>query len=468
MSTTQLAPLVSLQAPKDIAIEQIETELSAIWRNYSQQKVDGSSLAAVRATTFTLVVYEPEETQQLLATLGYYTGPIDGIGGPRTEAAVRAAQETYKLPINGHTSPQLIEQLRHELAICRGEITADGAACSMSSYAMDAGGTGMADAIAAQNPCRIISLFPTLEPATAGITAQVSAYCAIQKQSQNALACCEYIALKGSEPALEQGHDLVKQLLINDLPSYLWWKAAPNVDQRLFQELGQACKAVIVDSSQFKLNPEQDLQQLHALIQSGQAVSDLNWKRLAPWQELAAEAFDPPERWAGLLAVDRVTIDYEKGSNVQALMFLGWLASRPHLEWQPIKRVHEPGDYDIQRITFKSRDGREIEAELAAMPIGDVGLVMGDIVDFRLSSSDSQADCCTILCSETIGCTRMERGTPENCYVQQVAPMSDQKAETLLAEQLGGWSRDLLYEESLAIAVKITQIEAAMLAVAAV
>jgi glucose-6-phosphate dehydrogenase assembly protein OpcA len=457
--TTQLAPLVSLQAPKDVSVGQIETELSAIWQNASQQ-TDGSSLAAVRATTFTLVVYEPEETQQLLATLGYYTGPIDGIGGPRTEAAIRAAQETYKLPISGHSTPQLIEQLRHELAICRGELTEEGAACSMSSYAMDSGGAGIADAIATQNPCRIISLFPSDRQPDGVITAQVSAYCAIQKQSQNTLACCEYIALKGTETALENGHALVKGLLISNLPSYLWWKSTPNVDYRLFQEMGKACDAVIIDSSQFRQQPEQDLQQIHGLIQAGTAISDLNWKRLAPWQELAAEAFDPPERWAGLLAVDRVTIDYEKGNNVQALMFLGWLASRPHLEWQPVKRVHEAGDYDIQRITFKSADGREIEAELAAIPIGEPGLVIGDIVDFRLSSTDPAADCCTILCSETTGCMRMERGTADNCYIQQVSPINDQKAETLLAAQLSGWSRDLLYEESLAIAVKITQIEA--------
>jgi glucose-6-phosphate dehydrogenase assembly protein OpcA len=462
--TTQLAPLVSLQSPKDVSVTQIEAELSNVWQNYGQQSVDGSSLDAVRAETFTLVVYEPEETQQILATLGYYTGPIDGIGGPRTEAAIRSAQETYKLPINGNASPQLLEQLRHELAICRGEISEEGAACSMSSYAMDSGGAGIADAIATQNPCRIISLFPAsalpASPPDDVITAQVSAYCAIQKRSQNALVCCEYIALKGSEQALERGHELVKGLLINNLPSYLWWKSAPNVDQVLFQEMGQACDGIVVDSSQFMVQPEQDLQQLQDLIQAGRSVSDLNWKRLAPWQELAAEAFDPPARWAGLLAVDRVTIDYEKGNNVQALMFLGWLASRPHLEWQPIKRVHEAGDYDIQRITFKAADGREIEAELAAIPIAASSLVIGDIVDFRLASTDPAADCCTILCSETTGCMRMERGTADNCYIQQVSPINDQKAETLLAAQLGSWSRDVLYEESLAIAVKITQIEA--------
>jgi len=56
----------------------------------------------------------------------------------------------------------------------------------------------------------------------------------------------------------------------------------------------------------------------------GTPVADLNWLRLSAWQELTAEA-DPPQRRAALKEVDRVTIDYEKGSPAQALMFLvGW------------------------------------------------------------------------------------------------------------------------------------------------
>ncbi|NJN48751.1 MAG: glucose-6-phosphate dehydrogenase assembly protein OpcA [Alkalinema sp. RL_2_19] len=312
----------------------------------------------------------------------------------------------------------------------------------------------MADAIATQNPCRIISIFPGSSLKDEGVTAQVSAYCPIQKKDKNALVCCEYITLKGTEQALEHADGLVKGLLINDLPKYLLVESDPQCRPQSVSGTGKTCDAVIIDSSQFMADPEGDIRQIHDLIQAGIAVTDLNWRRLAPWQELAAEAFDSPDRWAGLLEVDRVTIDYEKGNDAQALMFLGWLASRPNLEWQPTKRVLAADEDDIQRITFKSQNGREIEAELAAIPISEPGIIIGDIVDFRLSSTNPEADCCTILCSEATGCTRMERGT-DNCYIQQVSPVTDQKAETLLAEQLSSWSRDLLYEESLAIAVEI-------------
>jgi glucose-6-phosphate dehydrogenase assembly protein OpcA len=455
---SQSAPLVSLQAPKDVSLGQIEAELDGIWKSYSLTAGDGTNLAAVRASTFTLVVYEPEETQQLLATLGYYTGPIDGIGGPRTEAAIRSAQVAYGLPINGKSSPALLEKLRYELAVCRGEIVEEGAACNISPYGMDSEGAGIADAIAAQSPCRIIALFP-IAGNDEGVSAQVSAYCPIQKRSSNTLVCCEYITLTGTEAALERVHGLVKDLLIGDLPSYLWWKSTLNVDQTLFRELGRSCTAVVVDSSRFMPDPQGDLQRIYQLMEAGISVSDLNWRRLAPWQELAAEAFDSPSRWEGLLQVDRVTIDYEKGNSAQALMFLGWLASRPHLEWQPVARMHVGGDYDLQRITFVAASGQQVEAELAAIPMGDPGTVIGDLVDFRLTSSNPEADCCTILCSETMGCMRMESGvSAQNCYVQQVSPLRDQNAEALLSEQLHSWSRDVLHEESLAVVAKIVSL----------
>jgi glucose-6-phosphate dehydrogenase assembly protein OpcA len=172
------------------------------------------------------------------------------------------------------------------------------------------------------------------------------------------------------------------------------------------------------------------------------------------WQELTAAAFDPPERRAALGEVDRVTIDYEKGNAAQALMFLGWLASR--LEWEPIAFTEEGGDYDLKHVKFKAPNNRQIEAELAAIPTADWGEIPGDMVGLRLTSTNLNADCCTILCSETTGCMRMEAGgSAQACRTEQVTPMSDQRAESLLSQQLQRWGRDMLYEESLAVVAKI-------------
>ncbi len=453
---TKSAPIVSLQPPKDISIDEIESELSQIWQSYSNVG-DSAYPAATRAATFSLVVYEPEETQQLLAALGFYNGPIDGIDGPRTSWALEAVQKTFKLPVTGKSNPETIARLREEVAKKRGQaVTLDVNGGVMPQYAQDASGSGVADAIAAANPCRILALCP-MAGEDEGVTAQVSAYCPVQKQSGNSLICCEYITLRGTEAAIERIAGMLPALLIGDLPKFLWWKATPDLENSLFKRLAESCNSIIIDSSHFN-EPEAELLQVQSLLESGIPISDLNWRRLAAWQELSAEAFDPPERRASIKEIDRVTLDYEKGNATQPLMYLGWLASR--LQWQPISYKQEGGDYDIKRIQFVASDGRQIEAELAAIPTADSGDIPGDLIALRLTSTNINADCCTVLCSETGGCMRMEAGGgAQSCRIQQVTPLFDQKAEKLLsATLLQRWGRDRLYEESMAVTAAILKL----------
>ncbi|MBE9009881.1 glucose-6-phosphate dehydrogenase assembly protein OpcA [Pseudanabaenaceae cyanobacterium LEGE 13415] len=448
---TKTAPLVSLQAPKDVSLNEIEQELNQIWQSYSPK--DHSSMVATRATTFTLIVYEPEETQRLLAMMGFYTGPVDGIDGPRTEAAIRAAQAAYKLPIDGKSSSELLTKLREDLAKRKGEPVQESDA---PRYASDAAGSGIADVVASQNPCRIISLFP-IAGEDEGVSAQVSAYCPINHRSQASLICCEYISLKGTEAALERVSDMTSSLLISELPRIVWWKGTPNLDQGLFQRLAKLSNQLIFDSSRFTADTEGDLLKLSSLIDDGVPVTDLNWRRLAAWQELAAETFDAPGRREAIWEVDRVVIDYEKGNPAQALMYLGWLASR--LGWEPTSRKNEDDFYDLQRVYFTAANGREIEAELAGIPTAEIGEVKGDMVSLKLSSTNLEADCCTVLCSGTTGCMRMEAGGgAQNCQINQVTPLNDQKAETLLSEQLQRVGQDVLYEESMAVTAKIIKL----------
>jgi len=451
--TTKSAPLVSLQSPKDVSLNEIEAELSKIWQGHAAG--DNGLPAASRAVTFSLIVYEPEETQQLLASLGFYSGPIDGIYGPRMEAALRSAQEAYGLPVDEKANPETLARLREEYFKQRGQNSQVESVGTTTRYAMDVRGSGFADAIASENPCRVIALCPVAGE-DEGVTAQVSAYCPIQKQSRSTLICCEYITLKGTEAALERVGTLINSLLIGGLPKFLWWKATPDQNQSLFHQLAAASSCVIVDSSRFR-DPDTELLKVQSWIEQGINIADLDWRRLAAWQELTAEAFDPPERRAALQAVDQVTIDYEKGSSAQALLFLGWLASR--LRWHPTSRQLEGGDYDLQRIKFMTEGQRSVEAELAAIPTADTGEVVGDLIDLRLDSTDPDADCCTVLCSETTGCMRMEaRGGAQSCRIQQVSSLGDQKAEELLSQQLRRWGRDSLYEESLAVTAQILQL----------
>ncbi|MGL5034732.1 MAG: glucose-6-phosphate dehydrogenase assembly protein OpcA, partial [Microcystaceae cyanobacterium] len=322
-------------------------------------------------------------------------------------------------------------------------------------YSPDLEGSGIADAIAASNPCRIIALCPTAEE-DEGVQAQVSAYCPIQKRNQNALICCEYITLRGTAEALERVGGVIAELMIPELPKFIWWKASPDADYALFKRLASLVNTIIVDSSTFA-EPQTDLEQVAQLLDQDFALADLNWGRLAPWQELTAEAFDSPERRSAVKEIDQISIDYEKGNHTQAIMYLGWVASR--LQWKVVSYVHEPGDYDIRRIQFVSPDQRPIEAELAGLPIADTGDILGDLVSLKLGSTNTQADCGTVLCSGTMGCMRMEAGGGAQSYrIQQVTALEDQNTEQLLGRQLQRWGRDVLYDESMAIVYDILKI----------
>jgi glucose-6-phosphate dehydrogenase assembly protein OpcA len=442
MTTT---PIVALQKTKEISLNEIESELSQIWHF---QNSDKGEAGAVRAATFSMVVYEPEEFQQLLAILGFYRGAIDGIYAADTKKAVYEAQKAYGLRLTSRVDTETLAKLREEVAKLSPEQK------KISNPNMR--GYGVSDAIAVQNPCRIISLCPSLGD-DENVTTQVSVSCPLPLQRTSAsLICCEYITLRGSKAALNRIGEMVAALMIADLPKFVWWKATPNPEQELFKQLVSSCNGIILDSSYFS-DPESEFLKIHELVESGTSVVDLNWHRISAWQELSAEAYDPPERRQELGEIDQIAIDYEKGNAAQALMYLGWIASR--LGWEPVSYTETGGDYELRHVHFTGSHGRPIVAELAAIPTADSGEIVGDLIGLRMTSTNLQADCCTILCSETTGCMRMEAGgSAQACRTELVTAINDQRAELLLSQQLQRWGQDVLYEESLAVVNQILMI----------
>ena len=432
--------ILALQKPKDISLDEIEAELRNIWRT---QDDGGTAPVATRATTFTMVIYEPEEIQQLLASLSFYKNDIDGEHGPDTKEAISTAQKAYGLRLTGRVDPETLAVLREEASkLSNSQKKFDN---------KDIRGFSFDGALAAQNPCRVITLCPTFGE-DEGVSAQVSAYCPVQNSNSSNLVCCEYITLRGTKEALERVSELVNSLVVSDLPKFVWWKGTPNPEQALFRNIALASSCLVLDSSYYG-DAASEMMKIQNLVDEHTNIADLNWYRLAPWQELAAAAFDPPERRMALVEVDRVGIDYEKGNPAQALMMLGWLASR--LNWEPREVKHEGGDYNIRKIYFTSEGGREIEAELAGIPVLDWGEVQGDLTGVSLTSTTADS-CNTILCSETVGCMRMEAGgSAQSSLVEEVTSLSDQRSDLLLEQQLQRWGEDVLFEESLAVTSRI-------------
>jgi glucose-6-phosphate dehydrogenase assembly protein OpcA len=446
----QSPPVVSLRAPKDVSVTEIENELNQIWKDYQPENQKEDAIVATQATTFTLIVYEPEPTQHMLAVLGFYDGPIDGIFGPAQAKAIKAAQEAYKLPVTGKLDPTTMSKIQaayHDRIVA----THDTKALEIEKD-VDNRGYVVTDAIANTNPRRIITLCP-IAGEDSGVGAQVSVYCPMKKQLLHTLVCSEYITLRGTPDALERNSESIANLAVADLPRFLWWKDTPAPNTTLFQNLAHQVHSVIFDSAEFT-NSEAHLLELQTIIDRGDPAIDLNWRRVSPWQELTAEAFDPPARRKDITEIDRVDINYEKGNPAQAFMFLGWLSSR--LKWEVVSYAHTGGDYDLREVDFVAPDGRKIHTELAGMPTADAGDIPGDIMGIRLLSTNPKANCSTVLCSEVAGCMQMEtKGGTQSARVDQVTALDERNAEDLMAEYLQRWGRDLLYEATMAVVAKI-------------
>lgn len=308
--------------------------------------------------------------------------------------------------------------------------------------------------IATENPCRVIDMRSKKGSEDDTIEAQVAAYCPMDR-GRSSLVCGEYITLRAAESAFLRMCSTVSSLLIQDLPTYLWWNGDLDLNSPLFHQLKNLSDRIIVDSRDF-VNPEEDLDEINQLTEQGHHCGDLNWRRISPWQELTAQAFDPPDRRQALNHVDHVTLDYNAGNPSQAFLFLGWLASR--LGWKPIERIRslEHDVYLIDRITLLSPDNRTIQAEMASVPLATDSAHKGDLIGMKLTSSNTNVDACTVLCSETTGCMRMEMmGGAQACQIRQVSPMGHETLSTLLTQQLQRIGPDRLFEESLEVAAQL-------------
>ena len=156
----------------------------------------------------------------------------------------------------------------------------------------------IAEAIAAVNPCRIISLCPTPEN-NVPVTAKVSAYCPMQQRNQPSLVCCETITLRGAATELERIGGLISALTLSGLPKFVWWKAPIETESGLFQRLISICDNFIIDSSDFT-DPEAILSKISQLFTQKAPIADLNWQRLSAWQELTAQGFENVRQNVGM------------------------------------------------------------------------------------------------------------------------------------------------------------------------
>lgn len=118
---------------------------------------------------------------------------------------------------------------------------------------------------------------------------------------------------------------LVRPLLMNDLPSHLYWRLDWPHDAVFGKALHELCEHVIVDSTH-AADAQSALARCGEWRRHGRRVTDLSWLRARPWRRALAEAF---ERIAFDPALPhRGTIRCGKPGLASALLLAQWLQAR--------------------------------------------------------------------------------------------------------------------------------------------
>lgn len=295
----------------------------------------------------------------------------------------------------------------------------------------------------------------------------------------------EQITVLASGSAAEDGANIIQPLLKPDLPVYLWW-LNDVYNGASFTNLAQSSTRVIVDSNSF-FTPEQSISELSSHLQTSPncALSDLNWARLAPWQELVAQFFDVAEYRPYLQGVDSIEIEHavapfaehirtEQGevspNPTGALLLAGWLKTR--LGWKlSFNRAHNQHDYttgthtwymghttgalslsaDNPNINTASQFKRVPLASIHVRPCVQPALRPGSICLVRLNCNiENTRATFTIKREDDHDCVltsvELDQGTQLRRAVSLTAT---QNKSELLHNELEIMSRDHIYEDTL-------------------
>lgn len=216
--------------------------------------------------------------------------------------------------------------------------------------------------LTARHPNRAIVVGAAPEAQEDAMDAWVQAHCQMPGPGRPQV-CCEQITIEARGAALARVPGTVLPLLVPDVPVMLWYPRGEPFDDPSFVRLSALADRIIVDSATFAA-PEAGQARLAGLLDSDTAISDLNWSRLTPWRELAAQFFDAPAMLPHLSEIERVAVEYEARAGEatdrsQALLLAGWLASR--LGWR-VAAV--PEQYDTRTTLRLARGGDTIQIEL--------------------------------------------------------------------------------------------------------
>ena len=321
--------------------------------------------------------------------------------------------------------------------------------------------------LTAIHPSRVLAMLGAREATDQDIEMSVESICQTDKRTGAKRLSCEEITLKAFGKFVIELPSAALPLLMPDLATFLWWRNAPQLSDKVLDKLLRATDRLVIDSLEFT-NPQVDLNETNKLFSAKEydhvGVSDLNWARLTFWRELLADFYDVAAYRVWLDGVDSVEIDYvapeldEVSVAPQALLFSGWLASR--LRWSLIEE--RPVQEDSQILLFKfrcaARDGdpagpREIQLRLKRVEQGE--RKPGRLVQVELRSSQEKAGYFKVARSDDNLYVLAEAKLGRQTHRGRVLPVRNRSAAQLLSREMEILCNDQIYQEAVAVVAEM-------------
>tara|TARA_B100000900_G_scaffold410870_1_gene429484 strand:- start:1094 stop:2395 length:1302 start_codon:yes stop_codon:yes gene_type:complete len=424
-----MKPQLTLQTPLELPPHEISNYLSKLWIS------EGADNAG--ANTFSLIVWQPSWLEQKLVKSNLISEPITG---NLSDDAISAAKDLILkngLPLaTSLYSEELSNLIKVNL---------------LDDSKEDLRGQFFEASISTLNPRRIITLAPIFSE-NADIKTFVSAYCPLNEDPKNQSICGDLVVVRGGENSIfKKGLEIVENLSIKDLPSWLWWNSSLDDSPKIFDHFTRKGKRLIIDTANGSSKRCIDI--LSNALTYKKAINDLNWVRLKSWRESLAMIFDPPSRRPILDHISQIDVDIEGNHIVQALFLISWISDK--LGWIFLETTYKS---DSLVIRFKRNNEEHILTSINPLPVGNPSIHSGQVIGLRLISKiskDPKKNTCIILGSESAECMRLEAGGMADMHlIEEVIPHSFLSSEAdvskLLASSRGSTSP--LFEKTIEVA----------------
>ena len=330
---------------------------------------------------------------------------------------------------------------------------------------------GILDELTAIHPSRVLLMLGEQNASDHDIEMSVETLNVTDKRSGATRLCCEEVMLKAAGSFVSELPSAALPLLVPDLTTFLWWRAAVETDNEVFDALLQASDRLVVDSAEF-VDPATELLGITRLFTqedySHVGISDLNWARLTSWRDLLAGFYDVAAYQPLLANVERVRIDYLPPEHAptaiapQALLVTGWLASRLGWSFADDQPFQQDGKVIFNRPLKPAEQGNQAKEGKQTVVI-ELNRVErsegkpGRLVRVELQSNTAHQTSFAVSRSDDNLHLTTEANLNAEVHRGRVVPVRNRSAARLLSREMEILCNDRIYQEALAVSATLIE-----------